>query len=190
VREHHVAHVSRRVAQAREPIDGGLAGDQLGADALQSAAMLPRTLAERSRYNPLTWEHRPRWVLHRVEGERWFGFQCVRQIQGLPPEILLVPLRGHSRGHCAVAVRTPDGWLVHAGDAYFFAGELNPREPWCPPGLSLFQDLTASDRDARLTNVARLRELVLCHGDTVRVFSSHDPSEYERLSRPLQEATS
>jgi glyoxylase-like metal-dependent hydrolase (beta-lactamase superfamily II) len=146
------------------------------------AAMLPRTWMERTRYNPRTWEHRPRWVLHRPEGERWFGFECVRRIQGLPPEILMIPLAGHTRGHCAIAVETPSGWVVHAGDAYFFAGEMNPREPWCTPGLSLFQDMIATDREARLTNMARLRELILSHGDEVRVFSAHDPSEFERLS--------
>ncbi len=29
----------------------------------------------------------------------------------------LVPLFGHTRGHCGVAVRTEQGWLFHAGDA-------------------------------------------------------------------------
>ncbi len=150
-----------------------------------AAAMLPRTLIERARYNARTWEHSPRWVLHNPEGERWFGFECVRRIQGLPPEILLVPLAGHTRGHCAVAIDTPDGWLVHAGDAYFYAGEMNPHQPWCTPGLSVFQRLIPIDDYARRTNQARLRELVAQQGDTVRVFSAHDPSEYERLVRPV-----
>jgi glyoxylase-like metal-dependent hydrolase (beta-lactamase superfamily II) len=29
----------------------------------------------------------------------------------------LVPLFGHTRGHCGVAVRTASGWLFHVGDA-------------------------------------------------------------------------
>lgn len=147
------------------------------------AAMRPQTLAERSRYRPVTWAHRPRWVLHRAEGERWFGFEAVRQIQGLPPEVLLLPLFGHSRGHCAVAVDTPQGWLVHAGDAYFHAGEMNPHHPFCTPGLAVFQRAVAMDDEARLANQARLRSLVRDHGDEVSVFSAHDPSEFERLSR-------
>jgi len=147
------------------------------------AAMHPQTLAERSRYRPVTWAHRPRWVLHRAEGERWFGFEAVRQIQGLPPEVLLLPLFGHSRGHCAVAVDTPQGWLVHAGDAYFHAGEMNPHHPFCTPGLAVFQRAVAMDDEARLANQARLRSLVRDHGDEVSVFSAHDSSEFERLSR-------
>jgi glyoxylase-like metal-dependent hydrolase (beta-lactamase superfamily II) len=148
-----------------------------------AAAMNPRTFTEKRRYAPRTWAHRPRWVLHRAEGERWMGFECVRQIQGLPPEVLLVPLAGHTRGHCAVAVDTPAGWLVHAGDAYFFAGEMTPRRPWCTPGLAAFQRLVAIDDTARLNNQARLRELVEDRGDQVKVFSAHDPSEYEQLLR-------
>ena len=147
------------------------------------AAMHPQTLAEHSRYRPITWAHRPRWVLHRAEGERWFGFEAVRQIQGLPPEVLLLPLFGHSRGHCAVAVDTPQGWLVHAGDAYFHAGEMNPHHPFCTPGLAVFQRAVAMDDEARLANQARLRSLVRDHGDEVSVFSAHDPSEFERLSQ-------
>jgi glyoxylase-like metal-dependent hydrolase (beta-lactamase superfamily II) len=51
------------------------------------------------------------------------GFEAVRDLDGLPPEILLVPLAGHTWGHSAVAIDTGDGWLLHAGDAYFFRGE-------------------------------------------------------------------
>jgi glyoxylase-like metal-dependent hydrolase (beta-lactamase superfamily II) len=147
-----------------------------------AAAMAPLRLVDRTRYRAVTWAHRPRWVLHRSEGERWFGFQCVRQIQGLPPEVLLVPLRGHSQGHCAVAVDTPSGWLLHAGDAYFHAGELNPRHPFCTPGLLALQKITAVDEEARVANQARLRDLVRDHGAEVSVFSAHDPSEFDRLA--------
>ena len=58
---------------------------------------------------------------HEVAGDDWFGFDAVT---ALGDDVLLVPLRGHTRGHCGVAVRRPDGgWLLHAGDAYFHAGE-------------------------------------------------------------------
>ncbi|MGE0707948.1 MAG: MBL fold metallo-hydrolase [Planctomycetota bacterium] len=145
------------------------------------AALHPQTVLERTRYRAVNWAHRPRWVLHRSEGERWFGFECVRQLQGLPPEVLIVPLAGHSRGHCAVAVDTGAGWLVHAGDAYFHAGEMNPHHPFCSPGLAAFQSVVALDDGLRRRNQDRLRELVRDHGDAVRVFSAHDPSELERL---------
>jgi len=59
--------------------------------------------------------HRPPFALYEAAGERWFGLEAIR----LPfePEMWLVPLFGHTRGHCGVAVRTPPGWLFHLGDA-------------------------------------------------------------------------
>lgn len=145
------------------------------------AAMCRRTLNERMRYRPETWAHRPRWVLHHPdEGERWFGFEAVRRISGLPPELLILPLHGHTRGHAGVAVETPDGWLLHAGDAYFYHEEMNVLRPRCTPGLETFQRLLAFDDGARLHNQARLRELIRAQGEQVRVFCAHDPTEFER----------
>ena len=154
------------------------------------AALNPQTLMERTRYRPATWEHRPRWVSHRVEGERWEGFECVRRIQGLPPELLLVPLAGHTRGHCAVAVDTGAGFLLHAGDAYFHAGQVQPYHPFCPPGLEAFQRLVAVDDVQRRHNLDRLRDLAERSGDEVRIFSAHDPDELDRCARVAELAES
>ncbi|MGP3965322.1 hypothetical protein ACTWPT_56180 [Nonomuraea sp. 3N208] len=54
----------------------------------------------------------------------------MRQLNGLPPEILLIPLAGHSRGHSGVAVDTGATWLLHAGDAYFFRDRRHAK-PFC-----------------------------------------------------------
>jgi glyoxylase-like metal-dependent hydrolase (beta-lactamase superfamily II) len=59
--------------------------------------------------------HQPRFELYEDTGERWFDWPAIR----LPfqPEMWLVPLFGHTRGHCGVAMRTEGGWLFHSGDA-------------------------------------------------------------------------
>lgn len=145
------------------------------------AAVDRPTAAERNRYRPLQWAHGARFEPYTPSGEPWNGFACVRELESLPPEILLVPLTGHSRGHCAVAVESDRGWLVHAGDAYFHADQMHPDAPRCTPLLAFFQDLVAFDRDAMRANRERLRQLAREHAGTVRVFSAHDPSELERL---------
>ena len=59
--------------------------------------------------------HHPEVVRYDDTGENWFGFPAIR----LPfdPEMWLVPLFGHTRGHCGVAIQTRSGWLFHVGDA-------------------------------------------------------------------------
>lgn len=146
----------------------------------QQATLHPRTRLERSRYARAHFAHEPAWAVYRPDGERWFGFDCVRALGGLPPELLLVPLRGHTRGHSGVAIETPSGWLLHAGDAYFHRLEMAPDRRRCPPLLDAFQRIVEVDGRARAKNQARLRTLVRESSDEVRVFSAHDPVELER----------
>lgn len=143
------------------------------------AARNPLTLGERERYRSTQWAHGPAWVEHETRGERWHGFDAVRDLPGLPPELLLVPLTGHTRGHTGVAVDTGDGWLLHAGDAYFHRAQVATPST-CPPGLRAFQFLVQADLTTRLHNVARLAELNRDPG--VTVVSAHDPVEFDRAA--------
>lgn len=145
-----------------------------------SAALAPATRLERRRYRPLHWAHGPSWALHEPNGEAWFGFPCVRDLPGLPPEILMIPLIGHSRGHSGVAVDAGDRWLLHAGDAYFHHQELDPDRRRCPAFLDLFQRIVEVDGSLRAQNQRRLRQLARESSDEVQIFSAHDPVELER----------
>jgi glyoxylase-like metal-dependent hydrolase (beta-lactamase superfamily II) len=103
--------------------------------------------------------------------------------------LVLVPLHGHTRGHAGVGVRRPDGgWLLHAGDAYFFHGEKE-RPATCPPGLRAFQRLVEVDHRSRVENQERLRTLHADHGGEVTVFSAHDEAEFLALAGELSDST-
>jgi glyoxylase-like metal-dependent hydrolase (beta-lactamase superfamily II) len=145
------------------------------------AAMDRPSLGEKARYRPAHFAHRPQWVIHETQGERWFGFDSIRTVPGSRDEILLVPLVGHTRGHCGVAVNTGAGWLIHCGDAYFYRDEVNPQHPYCTPGLRLFQNLVQIDGAQRRANQARLLQLAREHGSEVDLFCAHDPVELSRL---------
>jgi glyoxylase-like metal-dependent hydrolase (beta-lactamase superfamily II) len=138
---------------------------------------LERSL-HRYRYQPAQWSHHPHWVRYQAQGEEWFGFNCVRQLEGLPPEILLIPLSGHTFGHTGIAIQTAQGWLLHAGDAYYHHWEMQAESPSCPWGLAVVQRLGAMDNPARLQNQARLRQLQQNHPDRIQVISAHDPIEF------------
>ncbi|MEH3101691.1 MBL fold metallo-hydrolase [Sphingomonas adhaesiva] len=121
------------------------------------------------------------WRRYGVRGEPWFGFDAVRDLDGLPPEILLVPLPGHTWGHAGVAIRRPDGrWLLHAGDAYFYRGEMRRAHRHCTPGFRAYQRLMEVDRTNRLSNQHRLRTLSIEQAGAVTVACAHDAVELER----------
>ncbi|MDX3911081.1 MAG: MBL fold metallo-hydrolase [Sphingobium sp.] len=159
-----VVHVASREKEAASRRDGG-------------------GFVGRRRYRPQQWDEDVDWRLYPMGGgEGWFGFDAVRDLDGLPPEILLVPLAGHTWGHCGVAVHAPDSWLLHAADAYFYRGEVGTEDYQCPPGLRGYQRMMEVDRGARLQNQARLRRLASEHGQHVRIFCAHDAVEFDILS--------
>ncbi|WDM15985.1 MBL fold metallo-hydrolase [Streptomyces lavenduligriseus] len=118
-----------------------------------------------------------------TERAEWFGFPGVARPEGLSCELLLVPLPGHSAGHAGVAVRDGDGrWLLHAGDAYMYHGELDDDPPFAHPVLEPVQHGAQTDAAARVATRDRLRHLRRAHADEVTVFSAHDPWEFARLA--------
>lgn len=155
--------------------------------AAELEAVLNPGLRERLRYVPQQWAHGPRWTPHGPGGDRWRGFGSVRAIERDDLEVALVPLPGHSRGHSAVAVRL-DGagederWLLHCGDAYFHHGEIGT-PPRSPIGIRAFEGLVELDREQRLVNQERLRELARqSAGEPLEIFCAHDREEFERLA--------
>jgi glyoxylase-like metal-dependent hydrolase (beta-lactamase superfamily II) len=139
-------------------------------------------LAEKLRYVSRQWQHGVKWQTYEPLGENWFGFEAVRPLVGLPEDILLIPLTGHSKGHSGIAVATANGWLLHCGDAYFSPGQLTWPLPSCPPGLLALQLLESTshlDWAYNLLRLARLRD----HHPEVRLFCSHDPQEFRALKQ-------
>jgi glyoxylase-like metal-dependent hydrolase (beta-lactamase superfamily II) len=75
----------------------------------------PRRLMEIA-YDRKDFAHGPRWVLYGDEKcTQWMGLDAIR----LPftPEMYLIPLFGHTRGHCGVALQDGDSWLLQCADA-------------------------------------------------------------------------
>ena len=149
----------------------------------KDAAEAQATWMDRQRFRPQQWSSRPRWrVYDPMEGEAWYGFARARPLDGLPPEIALIPLIGHTLGHAGVAVQRSGKWLLQAGDAYFYHEEMRLQDPHCTPGLRFYQWMLEKDRAARFDNQRRLRELVAGHADEVDVCCGHDLHEFERLA--------
>lgn len=148
-----------------------------------TAATGPRKgFVPRNRYRPTQLNGVRNWRRYSGQGEAWFGFETVRDLQGLPPEILMVPLPGHTWGHAGVAIQRTGGWMLHAGDAYFYRGEMRQAKRRCTPGLRGYQTLMETNRELRLANQERLRKLSVQHQAEIRIFCAHDVVELERCA--------
>jgi glyoxylase-like metal-dependent hydrolase (beta-lactamase superfamily II) len=133
----------------------------------------------KKRYKPVQWSHQPKWELYDgAAGEAWYGFETVRALRGLPPEILMVPLLGHTAGHVAIAVQSQTGWLLHCGDAYYEHSEIHQATPHVTPVIGFLEKVVAQNDELRTFNQQRLRELVARSSQDVTVFCAHDADEF------------
>ena len=147
------------------------------------AAMRPRGLLAWG-YVSAHWAHGPRWVVHDCCDTMWFDFEAITVVDDLTPEILLIPLPGHTPGHCGVAVKTlaPAGltaapcaeWLLHCGDAvspFHRAVDLHQHPDRQQP-LNIIPDRLVQ----RLLggHIPRLRVLQREHREQIAFTSSHD----------------
>jgi glyoxylase-like metal-dependent hydrolase (beta-lactamase superfamily II) len=147
----------------------------------EAAERKRRGFIARRRYRPAQWDDVRDWRTYAGEGDRWFGFDSVRALDGLPPEILMVPLPGHTWGHAGIAVQAAEGWVLNAGDAYFYRRELDRDRRRCTPGLRFYQTMMEVDRKQRFANQDRLRQLKHGHAGEVTIFCSHDEKELEAM---------
>ena len=142
--------------------------------------LAPEARAARARRGPIgRARYRPAQLPRRMRqydrlGLDWFGFRAVRDLEGLPPEVVLVPLPGHTEGHCGVALYTGDGWLLHAGDAVFNLRELMTPQR-CPPLAQAYEVLMQTGARARVASQDALRALLRQRAGEVQVTCTHDP---------------
>ena len=137
------------------------------------AALTPSNLKQKKRYLSVHWKHQPNWQPYDLNsGDTWNGFQRVKQLKGLPPEILLVALPGHSLGHAGIAISTESGWLLHAGDAYYDRRQLERRAK-ITPGMRLFERFADEKFKLASETRTRLRDIVLSNPE-IHSICSHD----------------
>ncbi len=133
-----------------------------------------RIAAGSPRYSPIQFDHNPRWMVHPSAPDRWFGLEARPVETATGAEIRLIPLFGHTLGHCGVAVREGDRWLLHVGDAYYLQVELTTDDH----PVSTLARLRAENDGARLASLSLLRELSRSHCEEVALFGYHDFSEF------------
>jgi glyoxylase-like metal-dependent hydrolase (beta-lactamase superfamily II) len=128
----------------------------------------------RGAYRRYQISHETKIKTYESTGERWFDMEA-RSLQ-LPDnlEAKLVPLPGHTSGHCGVAYREDGKWSLHAGDAYFDS-KVNFLDH--PPGLPIEIGFQTSAED-RQVSLAKLKTLRTEHAAEINLFCTHDQQEF------------
>lgn len=130
------------------------------------------------RYLPQSFGHEPQWKTYAPSSRRWFGLEAREVNLGFQYEVLLIPLFGHTFGHCGIAVSCDESWLLHVGDAYYLRIETETDDH----PVSQLAAERADDDAARLKNLSEIRRLLRDHANEISLFGYHDPDEFEDTS--------
>ncbi|QDV48053.1 MBL fold metallo-hydrolase [Gimesia fumaroli] len=129
--------------------------------------------ANNSRYQRAQFANRPKWVTYETNDADWFGLPSRCVDTALNDDIRLIPLFGHTHGHCGVAIQTECHWFLHVGDAYYLRGELDdPQHP-----ISKLAEIRADDNARRLESLAKLRTVISQAGEELSYCGYHDVTE-------------
>jgi len=125
----------------------------------------------------------PRYLQHQLDhlppiktyantSETWCGLEA-RRIAVSEAEIYLVPLFGHTLGHCGVALKSETDWFFYVGDAYYLKEELTDTEH----PVHELAEMRADDNLLRIASLNKVRRFMI-ENPHVNVFAYHDASEY------------
>lgn len=125
------------------------------------------------RYTPNQFSHGPMWQTYAENDCDFLALQA-RRVRAMPGvDIRLVPLFGHTEGHCGVAVQDGDKWLMHVGDAYYLRDELT----YMDHPIDELASFAAVNNDHRVSSLETIRQLTSLHAEAMTWFGYHDVAE-------------
>jgi len=129
------------------------------------------------RYLKIPLQHNPAIKTYGTSDRLWFGFEARKVVTALDIEILLIPLPGHTLGHCGVAIKNGDRWLFYVADAYYLREELSDMDH----PVHELAEIRADDNKMRMDTVEKIRKLMQAHPE-IEIFGYHDIREFEQYN--------
>ena len=120
-----------------------------------SAEELNNLRSGNPRYSSTQFLHKPRWCDYAKDDANVLGLPSRIISNAINAEIYLVPLFGHTLGHCGVAIQTEGSWIFHVGDAYYLREELYD---FVHP-VNELASMRADDDELRQNSLTALRSL-------------------------------
>lgn len=116
-------------------------------------------------YQSHQWKNHQFWQRYTKSDNDWFGFPSIA-LPDFDPAIYLIPLPGHTAGHCMVAIQTETGWLLQSGSAVF---------PFHFDKYNVSSNLPNwLERLFWGQNRSRIKQLLCDHGNQIDVVTGHD----------------
>lgn len=125
------------------------------------------------RYRAPQFTHGVHWQQHTKGQRTWHALEARHLPLELDSEVLLIPLFGHTAGHCGAAIQQGDGWLLHVGDAYYLRVELASDDH----PVSQLAAQRAVDDARRRKSLEELRRLSRDYSTVITMVGYHDVSE-------------
>ncbi|MDM1044961.1 MBL fold metallo-hydrolase [Myroides sp. 1354] len=126
------------------------------------------------RYLSFVLEHQPKIEVYAASPEHWLGFEARYLSIHSDLKMALIPLFGHTIGHCGITFEVDKQVYFYIGDAYYLRAELtDPHHP--------VHELTATravNNTQRIETLNRLMTFVKDHPE-VCVFGYHDAAEFD-----------
>lgn len=133
-------------------------------------------LSGNSRYLKRPLDHQPDIKLYSSNTTKWFGFEARKVDVPIDAEIYLIPLFGHTLGHCGVAVLVNNSWIFYVGDAYYLHDELTDENH----PINELAKLRADDDHLRIDTLNKLRQF-RNENPEIAIFGYHDESEFQEF---------
>lgn len=126
------------------------------------------------RYLKTPLSHHPTIKTYKQSDVNWFGFEARKVDLDIETEIYLIPLFGHTLGHCGVALKKDHQWVFYIGDAYYMKVELYDNEH----PVNYLAEMRADDNEARIKTLDKIRRLFEEHPE-IEIFGYHDIEEFK-----------
>lgn len=130
-------------------------------------------LSGHPRYLSLPLAHQPRIKTYAESQSNWQGLELRKVDTKSRVEVYLVPLWGHTDGHCGVLIRNDNETILYVGDAYYLRLEL---EDSAHPVNELAR-VRATSNEQRLESLEKIRQFNRANPD-VMLFGYHDIAEF------------
>jgi glyoxylase-like metal-dependent hydrolase (beta-lactamase superfamily II) len=126
------------------------------------------------RYLQQQLSHNPKLKLYEANDIDWFGLPARKVDLNTQTKVILIPLFGHTLGHCGIAIKTNDKWTFYVGDAYYLRAELDDKNH----PVNQLATIRAVDNQLRLISLEKVRDVIRKYGDQMEYFGYHDPTEF------------